>query len=144
MDNEINTHPEYPGLINDAIQFLETMNRVYGTNRAHELWLGMKEAMGRDIQMDVFNAMLKGDSGGRIRFRVYNRDTREVVNTIKAIREFTGVGLKEAKDCWDMAKDTGRWTNLEHGKEYQSPTESRSQFRNRILRRLRELGHEAE
>lgn len=141
MENQIDQHPDYPILINDAIQFLESMNRIYGPERAHELWLGLKDVMGRDIQMDVFSAMLKGEQGGRIRFRV-RPNNHEAVNTIKAIREFTGFGLKEAKDCWDKAKESGAWTNLEYHSHYNTNNETRSQFRSRIHRRLRELGHE--
>lgn len=140
MDNQ--KDQDYSTLINDAVHFLESMNRVYGTDRAHELWLGMKDVMGREVQLDVFNSMLKGDSGGRIRFRVIDPQTPEVVNTIKAIREYAGCGLKEAKDIWDLAKATGAWQTIEYDPYYNTSSETRSQFRHRMIRRFRELGHE--
>lgn len=136
------TNEELQALINDGLNFLESMNRFYGTDRAHELWLGMKEAMGRDIQMEIFNAMLKGDTGDAIRFRVLPSTSHMAVNTIKAIREYAGLGLKEAKDIWDAAKETGQWTQIKYASHYNNKSETPSQFKNRIKRSLREFGHE--
>jgi ribosomal protein L7/L12 len=132
---------EFRDLISDGLNFLESMNRVYGADRAHELWLGMKDAMGRDVQMEIFNAMLKGDTGNTIRFRVLPSMAHMAVNTIKAIREYTGCGLKEAKDLWDQARDTGQWTQIKYD-AYYNKSETPTQFKNRIKRSLREFGHE--
>lgn len=132
---------DFRTLVNDGLNFLESMNRVYGAERAHELWLGMKDAMGREVQMEIFNAMLKGDTGNTIRFRVIPSNTYHAVNTIKAIREYTGLGLKEAKDIWDTAKDTGQWTQIKYDPIY-NKSDTPTQFKNRIKRSLREFGHE--
>lgn len=144
MDDIIERHPEYENLVADGITFLETMNRIYGPERAHDLWLGMKEAMGRDLQMHIFNSMLKGESGNHIKFKVLpnTKGFEEAVNTIKAIREYAGCGLKEAKDLWDNAKYSGQWTQITFGQYYTNPHETKSLFRRRIVQRLRELGHQ--
>lgn len=142
MQEQINNNPDYPCLISDGIQFLESLSRIYGPERAHEVWLSMKDAMGREVQMDIFSAMLKGDIGGRINFRVVNSNSAEAVNTIKVIREYSGCGLKEAKDLWDKAKSSRNWEAIEYNASYQPSMESRSQFGYRIRRRLRDLGHE--
>jgi Ribosomal protein L7/L12 C-terminal domain len=61
--------------------------------------------------------MLTGRVGGQVRF---NGSGNNRVNVIKAIRQATGLGLKEAKDIsdaaihgWQTVKVAGGWKNRE-------------------------------
>lgn len=89
-------------VIFDGIRFLESMTRYYGAEKGMELWNKMGEAFGDEVKGKVFFSMLTGDSSRRVRIQAGACD--QAVAAIKAIRMGTGLGLKEAKDAWDLSK----------------------------------------
>lgn len=95
MDNTLDD------VIQDGIRFLESLTRHYGAERGIEVWESMGTAMGSDVKGKVFFAMLTGDSSGRV--RVQRGGCTQAVAAIKAIRNATLMGLKEAKDVWDFS-----------------------------------------
>ena len=88
-------------VVMDGIRFLETLARVYGSERAQEVWQGMGREIGNDIKGRIFFAMLTGETSNRVFFSRGTCD--QAVSAIKAIRVSTGLGLKEAKDLWDLS-----------------------------------------
>lgn len=86
----------------DGIRFLESLTRYYGAEKGMEVWDKMGEAVGEEIKGKVFFSMLTGESSNRVRIQVGT--CTEAVAAIKAIRMGTGMGLKEAKDAWDLSK----------------------------------------
>ena len=86
----------------DGIRFLESLTRHYGPEKGMAVWEKMGEAVGDEIKGKVFFSMLTGESSNRIRIQAGT--CTEAVAAIKAIRIGTGMGLKEAKDAWDLSK----------------------------------------
>lgn len=87
-------------VIFDGIRFMESIARHYGAERSIELWNKMGEAFGDEVKGKVFFAMLTGESSDRI--RISRGTCNQAVAAIKTIRLATGMGLKEAKDAWDL------------------------------------------
>lgn len=87
-------------VIFDGIRFMESIARHYGAERSIELWDKMGEAFGDEVKGKVFFAMLTGESSDRI--RISRGTCTHAVEIIKAIRQATGMGLKEAKDAYDL------------------------------------------
>ena len=84
----------------DGIRFLESLTRYYGAERGMKVWEKMGEAMGQELQGQVFFAMLTGDTSSRV--RISRGTCVQAVEAVKAIRRATGMGLKESKDAWDL------------------------------------------
>jgi ribosomal protein L7/L12 len=85
----------------DGIRFLESLTRHYGAEKGMQVWEKMGEAVGDEIKGKVFFSMLTGESSNRIRIQKGN--CTQAVAAIKAIRMATSLGLKEAKDAWDLS-----------------------------------------
>lgn len=58
----------------------------------------------------IFFALITGDYQGEIIARGFSSPPQNYVDCIKAIRLYTGWGLKEAKDAGDLIKDGVRQT----------------------------------
>jgi hypothetical protein len=84
----------------DGIRFMESLARHYGAERSIEVWDQLGEVLGPDVKSQVFLAMLTGESSNRI--RVSRGTCTDAVAAVRAIRQATGMGLKEAKDAWDL------------------------------------------
>ena len=110
----------YRMLINDGIRFLESIGNYYGTDRAMEVWNMLGPAIGDDVKGQVFMTMLSGN-GNSMRIQVTRTSAaNQAVPVIRAIRQATGVGLKEAKDQWDATADRSVWLEClsrDHAKE---------------------------
>lgn len=97
-DNSLNA------VILDGMRFLESITRHYGSDKGMEVWETMGQAMGQEVKGKIFFAMLTGETSGRVRMTVSNAAAMNPVSVIKTIREYTGLGLKDAKDLWDASK----------------------------------------
>lgn len=93
---------DYETLVYDGIRFLESLTRYYGAEKGMEVWEKLGEAVGQEVKGAVFFKMLTGETGTRLTVR--EGTCTQAVAAIKAIRNATGCGLKEAKDMWDMSK----------------------------------------
>jgi ribosomal protein L7/L12 len=106
----------YRGMINDGIRFLQSLNEVYGVDRAMAVWSALGPAMGDEVKGQVFMSMLSGNT-----FTMRLQLSRSVVTTldniavpvIRAIRAATGIGLKEAKDKWDETAYNMVWLDCQ-------------------------------
>lgn len=87
-------------VIFDGIRFMESLSRCHGAEQAVAVWERLGEALGTDIKHQVFFAMLTGETSNRM--RVSRGTCTEAVAAIRAMRVATGMGLKEAKDLWDL------------------------------------------
>lgn len=84
----------------DGIRFLESLTRHYGPEKGMAVWDKLGEAVGDEVKGKVFFSMLTGESSNRI--RIQKGSCTQAVAAIKAIRMATDMGLKEAKDTWDL------------------------------------------
>lgn len=92
---------ELDEVVFDGIRFLESITRHMGPEKGMAVWEKMGEAFGDEIKGKVFFSMLTGESSNRV--RIEKGDCNQAVAAIKAIRVATGMGLKEAKDAWDLS-----------------------------------------
>lgn len=88
-------------VIFDGIRFLESLTRCYGPEKGMEVWEAMGKAVGDEIKGKVFFSMLTGESSNRV--RIQRGTCIQAVSAIKAIRMGTGLGLKDAKDAYDLS-----------------------------------------
>lgn len=93
-------------LVSNGVSFLQSMAEVYGSEQAQAAWQAMGPAIGDEVKNAVFMYMLSYPDGGRqVRFQhTPISEASFIVAIIKAIRNASGLGLKEAKDLSDLAK----------------------------------------
>lgn len=85
-------------LVNAGVQFLQAATRCLGAEAAQEVWQGITQHL-PELRGEVWNAMLMGFKGGQIVIRPSAHDSCNKVKMIKALRQVSGWGLKEAKDA---------------------------------------------
>ena len=93
-------------VVYDGVRFLQSLTAHYGAERGMEVWEAMVEAVGTEVKGRVFFALMTGETTGRVKFSIDFTSSHHpnAVACIKAIRTFTGCGLKEAKDKYDESK----------------------------------------
>ena len=98
-------------IVSDGIQLMTTITEVYGADEGMKLWENISQTLGDDVKSAMFFAMLTGSATHRkVRIMDYPPDRK--VSFIKAIREATGLTLKEAKDISEQ-KHYGRQQYIE-------------------------------
>ncbi len=99
-------------MYSQGVEFLRTVIAVHGAERAHEVWESMGTAMGDDVKFAVFTRMLTSEGSQRYvtvagPFNFATNDNGNVgvskVAAIKAVRAYSGYGLKEAKKFVEAA-----------------------------------------
>jgi len=92
-------------VIADGINFMQSLTKHYGNERGMEIWETIGEAVGREIKGKIFFAMINGSHNNRMKFTADLAEYKgNSVSVIKTIRQYTGLGLKEAKDIWVESK----------------------------------------
>lgn len=90
-------------LISDGIAFMRSISDQYGTETGLQLWDRICEVLDPNVKGEIFIAMLTGDTRAKLTISCspHQYPTYRILH-IKAIREVTGLGLKEAKDLSDL------------------------------------------
>ena len=91
-------------VVRDGVRFLESLTRHYGPEEGLRIWEGIGEVVGTDVKGKIFFNMLTGGSPTRVGFVTPDDSLGYAVPIIKAIRGSTGMGLKEAKDAYDVSR----------------------------------------
>ena len=90
-------------LISDGIAFMRSISDQYGTETGLQLWDRICEVLDPNVKGEIFIAMLTGDARAKLTISCNPAQyTTYRIPHIKAIREVTGLGLKEAKDLFDL------------------------------------------
>lgn len=97
---------EQAAMIAASLTFMRTVTNIYGAEAGMELWGSLADSVDPDLKGELFFGMITGKYGKNL-VTINKVDTNNAVNIIKAIRTATGMGLKEAKDCYDYARDKG-------------------------------------
>jgi ribosomal protein L7/L12 len=85
---------------------MSSITDAFGAEEGLDVWNKMAEHIGTEFHQRVFIAMLSGSTSCHI--RVVGKDVREkgrFIDLIKVIRQYSGLGLKEAKDIADKIND---------------------------------------
>lgn len=89
-------------VVYSAIDFTRAVAEFYGAEKGQETLNKIFEAM-PDVQGEVFMLMLTGNYGTKV--TIVAVDPTHGVETIKAIRRATSLGLKDAKDIYDAVRN---------------------------------------
>ena len=90
-------------LISDGVAFMRSITDQYGTETGLQLWDRICEVLDPNVKGEIFIAMLTGDTRSKLTISCSpDQYTTYRISHIKAIREVTGLGLKEAKDLSDL------------------------------------------
>jgi hypothetical protein len=94
--------PEYKTeIITNGLQFLRSITECYGSEKGMELWDQIASVLDQNVKGEMFFAMItNGGFPDHIMLRGLHRNTHPIA-CIKAIREWSGLGLKDAKDVYD-------------------------------------------
>lgn len=87
-------------VIQSGINFMRSITDAYGTDEGIKLWDTIASTLDPDVKGQIFFAMLTGEYNNVISISSHQPGANRV-GMIKAIREVTGLGLKEAKDLSD-------------------------------------------
>ena len=103
-------------IIETGFEFLQALIAAYGDGRATEIWETFTVAVDPNIHREMLIAMLKGNgnigktfslNGINLMTTGSNGHSSGLIDTIKAIRAVTGMGLREAKDLAEDVRDNG-------------------------------------
>jgi hypothetical protein len=101
-------------IVASGINFMRDITEAYGAEDGMVLWSQIASVLDPDVKGQIFFAMLTGEYGSRITIRDYERNNTNKVSVIKAIRNVTGLGLKEAKDQADILMQGGGYNGPTH------------------------------
>ena len=90
-------------LIQGGLAFIHCITECYGAEDGIKLWEQISTVIDPTLKGKIFFAMITGDFNNKITARISNANTYSKVEVIKAIRNVSGFGLKEAKDLVDSA-----------------------------------------
>lgn len=90
-------------IISNGLHFMRSITEAYGSEKGLELWDQISSVLDPEVKGQIFFAMITGTYNDRVELRGVNTDAN-AVSCIKEIRNWSGVGLKEAKDMYDRLK----------------------------------------
>jgi hypothetical protein len=97
-------------IISNGLHFIRSITECYGAEKGMELWEQITSVLDPEVKGQIFFAMITGEYNDRITIKgVSNLGTGNAVSCIKELRNWTGLGLKEAKDTYDRLRNTNRW-----------------------------------
>ena len=115
-------------IISAGIEFMRSITECYGNEKGMKLWDDIASTLGNDVKGEIFFAMISGEYTTKLKV---SGTVNDRIASIKAIRSFTGLGLKEAKDLSDEMQ-LGKTVHI----KILDP-----KFRTNAIRELRSVGH---
>lgn len=96
-----------PALVFNSLNFVQSITKHYGAEQGMAMWDTIANTIDRRLKLEVFKAMMSdGQVDGRIRITGAH-PSADKIKLIKTLRDFTGYGLKEAKDSVDSLHQHG-------------------------------------
>lgn len=93
-------------IISNGLHFMRSITECYGAEKGMELWEQITSVLDPEVKGQIFFAMITGTYNDRIQIKSV-AENANAVWCIKAIRQWTGLGLKEAKDIFDRVRNRG-------------------------------------
>ena len=90
-------------IVANGLHFMRAITDAYGADEGMRLWDTIANTLDPDVKGQIFIAMLTGTHNDTIVLKRVGANTDRVAR-IKEIRNWTGYGLKEAKDTSDMVE----------------------------------------
>lgn len=88
-------------LLSLSIDFMQLMYELESPDAAMAIWNSISDTIHPELKNDILVMMLKGQTSLDLRFS--NADVN-FIGCIKVLRQYTGLGLKEAKDLADLGR----------------------------------------
>lgn len=88
--------------VREAIVFMQAIINEYGEEKGEEMWDTIVTTLDPSVKRQILMMMLTGTYTTKVVIRGFVGEPRKV-NAIKAVRQVTGLGLKEAKEIIDKA-----------------------------------------
>lgn len=88
-------------IVNAGICFMQAITAYYGAEKGMMLWDVIKQSLDKEVYGQIFFTMIAGNQPGTV-YISRTPTCNNAVGVIKAIREYTDLGLKEAKEIWDQ------------------------------------------
>ncbi len=99
-------------VISTGLHFMRSITEAYGAEEGLRLWEQITSVLDPDVKGQIFFAMITGTHNDTIVLRGHQHTiATNRVACIKEIRNWTGLGLKEAKDATDLV-DLGKPVRL--------------------------------
>jgi len=87
-----------PTLVFNSLNFVQSITKNYGADQGMAMWDTIANTVDRRLKLEVFRAMMSvNQSEGVIRI-VDVHSSADTIKLIKTLRQYTGYGLKDAKD----------------------------------------------
>lgn len=86
---------------------MRAITEAYGAEEGMQLWDQIASVLDPDVKGQIFFAMLTGTHNDTIIVRGVNHTNLDRIRCIKEVRNWTGFGLKEAKDACDSVYSGG-------------------------------------
>lgn len=90
-------------IISNGLHFMRSITEAYGADKGLELWEQITSVLDPEVKGQIFFAMITGTYNDRVQLKGLNMVAQNnAVACIKEIRRWTGFGLKESKDLYDL------------------------------------------
>lgn len=87
-----------PVLVFNSLNFVQSITKNYGAEQGMAMWDTIANTIDRRLKLEVFKSMMNSSqSEGRMRI-IGVHPSSDKIQLIRILRQFTGMGLKEAKD----------------------------------------------
>lgn len=104
-------------IVSDGISFIRSITTAYGSDTGMELWDTIANTLDPSVKGKIFFAMLTGTHEDRVTLTGAVAGSNKI-NCIKLIRQYTGLGLVEAKNAYENAGDYGQKVSLKVNPKY--------------------------
>lgn len=98
-------------VISTGLHFLRAITEAYGPDEGMRLWETIANTLDPNVKGQIFFAMLTGTHNDTVVVRGVNLNGVDKVKCVKEIRNWTGLGLKEAVDAVNQV-DSGNVARL--------------------------------
>jgi ribosomal protein L7/L12 len=102
LDYNTLTSEQQEDLIVSGTDFMRTITELWGPEAGMEMWGTIATTVGQDFKGAVFFTMMTGTHLGDV--RLIDANVPMYVEVIKTVRQYTGYGLKDAKDACDRCR----------------------------------------
>ena len=85
-------------VISTGLHFMRAITEAYGADEGMQLWEQIASVLDPDVKGQIFFAMLTGTHNDTVVVRGVNLSSLDKVKCVKEIRNWSGLGLKEAVD----------------------------------------------
>lgn len=97
-----------PVLIFNSLNFVQSITKNYGAEQGMAMWDTIANTIDRRLKLEVFRAMMDGDRAeGHVKI-IGAYPSSDKIHLIKTLRQFTKMGLAEAKKMIEDLQD-GNW-----------------------------------